>query len=171
MILLLGTVVLLGACYPVDLIADGRDTAEDVGDLDVDNDADFLYVEYSTVNGWELAETHLHIVLAEDDETINYGIDAIPQTKKGNLIPGKFAWKMEHDPTVTIYEYMIPLADIPADVGDFICIAAHAAVVKDIGDIEPEIIEETAWIEGMDAVAGGNWAMVNLYEIVSEVPD
>jgi hypothetical protein len=93
-----------------------------VGYVYVWEDADCLYVWYEvTAEDWYLTETHLDV---QCDWT------AIPQTKKGNPIPGKFAYGNSFE--VTDYEttwcQAIPK---PAclDCGEEIAIAAHAVVV------------------------------------------
>lgn len=108
-----------------DLIAGGGNPASaiDVGDITVWNDLDNLYVKYDiTEEDWYLTETHLAV--ATD-------LDEIPQTKKGNPIPGQFEYSTIHDPPVTEYTYTIPLE---WDVDATLYIAAHAKVVKLIGD-------------------------------------
>jgi len=92
-----------------------------VGDVNVWNDGDNLYVQYVTTGDWELVETHLDV---------NTSPAGINQTKKGNPIPGQFDYSMEHDPPVTTYTYTIPLTWAP---GTMLAIAAHAVVV-DMGD-------------------------------------
>ena len=66
----------------------------DAGDVLVWNDGEYLYVKYVTVYSC-LYETHLHVA------TTLGGFDGIPQTKKGNPIPGKFEYKSHHDPCET----------------------------------------------------------------------
>jgi hypothetical protein len=74
-----------------------------------------------TEEGWGLAETHLAV--ATDPKFI-------PQTKTGNPIPGQFKYSNVHDPTITKeYRYEIPL-----DGATMLIIAAHAKVMKLIGD-------------------------------------
>jgi hypothetical protein len=86
------------------------------GDLLVWNDGDNLYVKYE-LDGWCMSETHIHVADS---------LDGIPQTKKGNPIPGKFDHKMEHNPCVTESTYIIPLGDWEPDTELYI--AAHAAM-------------------------------------------
>jgi hypothetical protein len=86
----------------------------DVGDVKVWNDGDYLYVEYET-SGWCLTETHLHVAAS---------LNGIPQTKKGNPIPGQFEYSMEHKPCVRSYTYQIPLMWDPSTE---LYIAAHGA--------------------------------------------
>jgi len=90
----------------------------DAGDVQVWNDSDNLYVKYTTENGWCLSETHLHVAGT---------LGEIPQTKKGNPIPGQFDYKDEVD-CETEWLYTIPL---PEDsCGDELVIAAHAVVIQ-----------------------------------------
>ena len=110
--------------FVTDLIAGGGNPNSqiDVGDILVWNDADYLYVKYITTDGWTLAETHLAVATS---------LDGIPQTKKGNPIPGMFEYSTVHDPTTTTeYLYTIPQT---WDVHATLYIAAHAEVLKLIG--------------------------------------
>ena len=59
-----------------------------VGELQVWNDAENLYVKYVLDSDWCLTEYHLHVATSLGD---------IPQTKKGNPKPGQFAYKAEYD--------------------------------------------------------------------------
>ena len=98
-----------------------------VGSVKVWNDSDNLYVKYVmgeapvgleselAEGDWCLTETHLHIATS---------LNGIPQTKKGNPIPGKFEYKMEHS-CVSEYLYTIEMSLIP---GEQLYIAAHAVV-------------------------------------------
>jgi len=87
----------------------------EVGHMEVFNDDNNLYVKYViTEPGACLLETHLQ---AAADFT------GIPQTKKGNPIPGQFAYSMEHS-CVMAYTYPIPLDGLSGDI----VIAAHAVV-------------------------------------------
>jgi hypothetical protein len=102
----------------------------DVGEVIVWNDADYLYVKY-LIDGdltpddpsddavpTLIYETHLHV--AES-------MEVIPQTKKGNPIPGLFEYNTEHNPGVPQYTYQIPLV---WDLDTELCIATHAVVQK-----------------------------------------
>ncbi len=115
----------------------------DVGTVSVWNDNTNLYVKYETTGGWEMTETHL---------AIGNNVGDIPQTKKGNPIPGHFMYSTEHDPAVTEYEVVI--SGFAAGGGLFI--AAHAVVVRpledcwetiwQIGDVEV-VNGDTGWLE------------------------
>ena len=128
----------------------------DAGSVTVSNDGVKLYVTYETIDGWELVETHLAIATS---------LEGIPQTKKGNPVPGKFAYSMEHDPAAIEYTYEIDLEWV---IGTELYIAAQAEVQKAVLDEfgEPTYDDEgnqifqteTGWGEGSD-FAGNNWAM------------
>jgi len=93
----------------------------DVGDVEVWNDGDYLYVKYVVDAAyWCLTETHLHVATS---------LGGIPQ-KKGNPPPGKFDYKGEHD-CVTDYTYEIPLTWAQ---GTQLFIAAHAVVCQRVGN-------------------------------------
>jgi len=99
----------------------------DVGNVEVWNDTDKLYIRYVVTAPWRLTETHLHVAKS---------LDGIPQTKKGNPKPGKFDYKGEHAyETEVLYE--IPLI-WESDTELFV--AAHAKVVRPINDCD-----ETVW--------------------------
>jgi len=133
----------------VDLIAGGGNekSAIDVGDILVWNDTDYIYVKYSLIEGWWLTETHVHIASS---------MELIPQTKKGNPIPGHFDYKNEHD-YVSEFQYQIPLS---WSLGDQVYIAAHGEV-KYIESTSIEI-EESAWASGYE-FPGNNWATYFTY--------
>ena len=86
----------------------------DIGTVRVTNDANNLYVDYildGDCEVWgDLAETHLHVAQTEPE---------IPQNKKGNPQIGLFEYS-------GAMSFTIPLASIPAVIGDTIVIAAHA---------------------------------------------
>jgi len=103
--------------YIRDLIAGQQ---YDAGDILVWNDGDYLHVNFTTADDWSLKETHLHVATS---------VSGIPQTKKGNPIPGQFDYKEDHDPMVTWFEYEIPNT---WDVDDVLYIAAHAVVCKEM---------------------------------------
>ena len=157
----------------------------EVGTVSVWDDGEYLHVIYNTTGDWVLTETHLAVATA---------LDGIPQTKKGNPIPGKFPYQCCYDgsewvflikddgapgaiccadgdtnATLTEVEYIIPLSEIGEGedyCGELLFIAAHAVVQKRIGD---EIIqEETAWGDkGLD-FPGKNWATYFEYTIQCE---
>ena len=126
----------LAADVTADLIVDGRDTAEDIGDLDIDYMGDGFIVEFSIESPWEIVETHVYI--GEE-----------PPAKSS---PGKFPYEAGY----IAFE----------DTGMPVYIAAHAEVRMEIEDEEGNIIYlyETVWAQARDDMAnspigkGANWA-------------
>jgi hypothetical protein len=96
-----------------------------VGTVSVSNDGTNLYVTYNTTGGWVMTETHLAVATS---------LDVIPQTKKGNPIPGQFPYKHEDLGYVTSDPYEIPLVDLGVGADDNLYIAAHAKVIRPIED-------------------------------------
>ena len=116
-----------------------------VGNITVWDNGTSLYVKYETTGCWHLVETHLAVATS---------LEEIPQTKKGNPIPGHFPYSNYHDPMVQEYTYEVDLDD------DELYIAAHAVVYCDCG-----CYYETAWGEGptSDYFPGRSWAMYFTY--------
>ena len=159
---------LANTALPAELTAGGGagsgdpKSATDVGNVCVCSWDDTLRVKYDTTGtGWCLTETHLHVATS---------LEGIPQTKKGNPIPGKFTYKDEYDPCVTEYTNDIGLGGYTGTV----YIAFHAVVCKEICG---KCVCETAWA-GIDTdcdnlatdydFPGKNWAT---YLIYPEPPD
>lgn len=97
----------------------------DIGEVSVNNDDENLYVTFSIAEaGWYLNETHV---------AIGKSVDDIPQTSKGNPIPGQFPYACDLvEPMQTSCTVTIPLEDCCA--GEEIIVAAHAAVDEIAGD-------------------------------------
>ncbi len=108
MIAIIGTFGTVSAEETVDLIAgNGSGEGIDVGNVTVTNNATHIVVEFTTTEDWCMTETHLHIAPQGDVETPAEGI---PQTKKGNPIPGKFDYSTDYDPcTEQPVEYSLPI--------------------------------------------------------------
>jgi len=143
------TPVLAQASLPftTDLIADGRDTALDVGDLTVATDGTITFQIDETSTDWLLEETHLYV----GDE---------PPAKHS---PGKFPYKKEELGGVASDAYVIDLAAYGIDNNGIVYIAAHAELIMQIGVApetgEPIYADETAWAEGDEPIGKGkNWA-------------
>ncbi|MBC2748331.1 MAG: hypothetical protein HF975_15285 [ANME-2 cluster archaeon] len=153
MIAIIGTFGTVSAEETVDLIAsNGNGQGIDVGNVTVTNNATHIFVEFTTIEGWLLNETHLHIA--------NESEEGIPQTKKGNPKVGQFDNSEEHEPCVDGYTYVIPLNELSGEV----YIAAHAAVD---GTVDGTTTYESAWGEGDEFNEGKNWAMYFTYTIPS----
>jgi len=143
----------------------GRDGLT-IGAVLVSNDGTNLIVEYiitlsDAANDWVINETHL---------AVNSSLNDIPQTRSGNPKPGHFKFKTEHDPGVKTVKFVIPLADLSADPGTELYLAAHAEVTnmaEPIYDSDGVFLgyrEETAWGKGLD-FPGRNWAMYFKYVV------
>ncbi len=115
------------------------------GDVTVTNDQNFIYVTYTTANGYLLTQTHLFVG----------GCSAIPVNNQGNPVPGQFPNKTVHNNSTT-YTYQIPITSIPA--GNCGCIAAHAVVIK-LNELGEVIDQQTAWGKGVRINPTGNWGM------------
>jgi hypothetical protein len=110
----------VGYSASVDLIAGQH---YDAGEVTVSDDGTNLIIEFTTVEGWKITETHVDVVTDPAD---------FPTTQKGNPQVGKFAYSMEHD-YVTEFTYEIPLVGDGYDWdGETLYVAAHAVVVMGI---------------------------------------
>ena len=101
------------------------------GLVTVENDEQYLYVTYQAAENWLILETHLDVATSPE---------ALKQTRTGNAVPGRFAYKSEHDSGVTAIVHTIEWSAWPA--GSQLYIAAHAVVISPFAN-------ETAWGEGM----------------------
>ncbi|MEJ7611868.1 MAG: hypothetical protein WKF88_11885 [Ferruginibacter sp.] len=114
------------------------------GEVTVTRDADFIYVTYTTANGWLLTQTHLFVGEC----------GSIPVTGSGNPRPGQFPYKTTHN-KITSFTYTVPVSKLGADGCG--CIAAHAVVVK-LNAAGQVIQTETGWGDGPRINPTGNWA-------------
>ena len=94
----------------------------EAGTVSVNNDADNLYVTFTTTGGWTMGLTHLYVGL-------------VPPA---SYAPGSFPYQTTHAPAVTSFTYTIPLSEIGAVPGDTVYVAAHAEVSNGTQS-------ETAW--------------------------
>ncbi|MCY7291871.1 MAG: hypothetical protein LH615_06780 [Ferruginibacter sp.] len=134
-----------GDCTPkiVSLIAGQHINA---GTVSVTNDDDFIYVTYTTANGYTIKQTHLYVGKCA----------LIPVNRSGNAVPGQFPYASAHS-NITSYTYLVPISAIIA--GNCGCIAAHAVVQKLDGNGHV-IDEQTAWGNGTRInPRGGSWGM------------
>jgi len=143
--------------FVTDLIAGGGNPASaiDVGDVLVWNDGEQLLVRYHvTAQDWCLTETHSHVATSAD---------AIPQTKKGNPIPGKFDFSATLD-CVTSFTLVVPMTWEP---GVQLFIATHASLQNPTVVYSNGPWTETAWGAGFD-FPGRNWATYFTYTVQEE---
>jgi hypothetical protein len=117
------------------------------GSISISNDANNVYVTYSTIGGWEIQKTHLYV---GDCATI-------PTNNGGNPVIGQFPNQTSHNPRVTSFTYTVSLANLAACY----CVAAHAEVVR--VDANGNVVQrETGWGQG-NPFGGNSWAMVMSY--------
>jgi len=126
----------------------------EAGNLTVSNDATNLYITYTSADPWWLAETHLHVADS---------LAGIPQTRKGNPVPGNFQYSRTYDPLVREDTHTIPKSDLSLDDNNSVIVAGHAVVVQldASGDL---IASETGWGDGKRFVDRGSWATYFSYQ-------
>ena len=103
----------------------------DAGTVTVSNDADYIYITYTSEGDWILAETHLYV----GDCTL------IPMNDDGTPDTGLYPYAGVHTKLRT-YTYQVPLSLIP--VGTSGCISAQTVLVK-LDDANQVIEQQTAW--------------------------
>ncbi|MFN8283956.1 MAG: hypothetical protein U0U67_12125 [Chitinophagales bacterium] len=116
-----------------------------MGTLTYANDANNLYITYTTESDWYMTELHLYVGT----------LSGTPKSGGGTPVPGKFPIKATFNATnlAQSVTYTIPLSSVPAN---FI-IAAHASVIR--VDTDGDVVtKETAWANGPRFTASKNWA-------------
>lgn len=132
-------------CAPTEVMLVAGQTI-DAGTVTVSNDANYIYVTYTTTNGWVLTQTHLYV----GDCAL------IPVNNPGNPLPGQFPYVSTHN-NITTYTYQVPISAIPLEGCG--CIAAHA-VVKKYDSANQLLDTQTGWGNGVRInLTGGNWGM------------
>ncbi|MEA2692603.1 MAG: hypothetical protein QOJ16_1990 [Acidobacteriota bacterium] len=121
------------------------------GTVTVSNDASYIYVRYTTNDPWEISDAHLAVASS---------LAGIPQTKKGNPIPGHFAYSAIFNPEVTDYTFTIPIGSFFP--GQTLYVAAHAVVQAPSGSGGTQ----TGWGFG-PGFPGANWATYIQYTVQS----
>jgi hypothetical protein len=134
-----------------------------VGEVLVWDDGEELCVRYelsevALADGWLLYETHL---------AVGHDVADIPQTKKGNPIPGQFLYGNDKLEGVDSWEICIPFDELgkeesgdldDIECGNILIIAAHAAIEKhegcnEIGDVYG-IKRNSGEVYGVDVLTG-----------------
>jgi hypothetical protein len=134
-----------GGCTPTVVTLIAGQTINS-GSVSVTNDADYIYVTYTTANGFLLTQTHLYV----GDCAL------VPVNGQGNPVPGHFPYSSTHN-NITTYTYQVPISTI--GLGNCGCIAAHAVVVR-LGASGQVIETQTGWGNGTRINPnGGNWGM------------
>lgn len=134
-----------GGCSETYTLYAGQTIAS--GTLEVSNDADSIYVTYTTTNGWELTETQLYVG----------DLAGLPATKNGNPKVGNFPYKTNHTTGTTSMSYAVAIDDNI----DCYVVAAHASVQLVQGGVVVQT--ETAWSEGTNLTTRGSWATYSTY--------
>ena len=70
---------------------------------------DYVYVSYSTANGWRLTASQVHMATTKN---------GIPHDANG-MLPAQFAYKTTHSPDVQTYVYTIPMQTAWRNAGVF----------------------------------------------------
>jgi hypothetical protein len=123
----------------------------DAGNVTVSNDANSIYVRYTTNVPWMISDAHLAIASS---------LAGIPQTKRGNPIPGHFSYSAIFDPEVTDYTFTIARGSFLP--GQTLYIAAHAVVQAPASSGGTQ----TGWGYG-PGFPGANWATYIQYTVQS----
>ena len=141
----------------VDLVA-GQHT--DAGDIVVCNDSDNIYIQFTTMNGWAMTETHL---------AVEKELDHIPQNRGKNPQIGHFVYQRTYIPGIQEETYTVSLSEVGFVEGHEIVIAAHAVVqlTDEFGNL---IQQETAWGKG-EGFAGRSWATYFTYTLSEPTDD
>ena len=144
--------------YPVTSYALYAGQHWEIGEVQVKTSADGVCVKFVLTDEDAIAEdwliTQVHVAVAEEP-------GGIPQTKKGNPIPGKFPVNVSLDPGVTETDWYC--LDWEWDENDScLVIAAHAQIeLAELGQ------DETGWGAGGCEVGGSfggkNWATYICY--------
>jgi hypothetical protein len=142
--------------YCTDLLAGQTTNVGDVCAEVIDNgESELLCITYTTTDGWELIETHTWLG--------EYLTD-MPQTRKGNPIPGQFPDNSGDISGSTTYTACFDLNQFGTEGGTvnlcnkLLYAAAHAAVGRDTDGDGVYDQTETAWGDGDRMVDRGNWA-------------
>lgn len=151
------------ACEPIligsnqyDLLA-GQHT--DAGDVSLEVIGDNLVVTYQTEGAWVLNEVHLWV---------GSSLTLMPQTKKGNPIPGQFPQKA-NDINDNQISFEIPLADLDfqcPNEGTTYVMAAHASLTNTATGAS-----ETGWSDGGEITSGKNWSTASSFTLGCQCPD
>lgn len=114
-----------------------------VGSVEVYNDETTVYITASTVGtDWYLMQSHL--IVGATPASLGVG---------KNPAPGKFPYKMSHNPVLQVVTYEFDIASLP----NSFYFAFHAVVVR-LDEMGTVLQGETAWACGTRFVSKGNWA-------------
>lgn len=141
----------------------GTDTAKtlfagqttDAGKVVVGNDANNLYVTFTTTGGWMMSKTQVH---AADS------LAGIPVNRAGNPQIGNFKYQTTHNPIASTFTYTIPKSVASPDSNvNTLVVAAHADLVK-VDSSGAVIASETGWAGDLRFTDRGSWATYLVHE-------
>jgi hypothetical protein len=112
-----------------------------VGNIEVYNSADSIYVTYKTTGDWRMRTLHLFVGKCNQ----------LPVNKSGNPVPGRFPYSKSFG-SYCATEFTFRFLKSAFD--SCFCVAAHAEVARANGSQA-----ETAWGQGTRFVQKGNWGM------------
>lgn len=115
----------------------------DAGTVTVGNDENYVYVTYTSSNGYLITQTHLYVGPKS----------GVPVNNAGNPRIGLFPYGESFASPVQTVTYRISLEELP----ECYVVAAHAVVVKYQGNVIVD--QQTAWGNGTRFVNRGSWAM------------
>ena len=118
-----------------------------VGNLETTNDADSLYVTFTTSGDWFLGHTHLYVGT----------LAGLPTNSANTPIPGQFTHNDAHSPYITSYTYAIALNSLPSCY----IIAAHSEAHKVVNGVTVQ--SETAWSSGTPFPNTNRWGWYSSY--------
>jgi hypothetical protein len=110
--------------------------------VELDDNADYVYVTYQTTSAWTISEIHL---------ALSASLEGVPQTSTGNPKNGKFPYQAKLGNGITSYTVEVPISSLSSSL---LVIAAHAVVNPAAGNSSGT---QTAWGDGL-SFSGKNWA-------------
>lgn len=130
------------------------------GVVTIGNDANFLYVTFTTTGEWRMKVTHLHVadVLA-----------GVPMTRTGNPKIGNFTYQTTHS-LITSFTYTIAKSALSLDPNKSVVVAAHAEVAR-VDSGGTVLGTETGWAAGKPFTDKGSWATYANYLWQECLPD
>lgn len=125
-----------------------------VGSLTISNTPDEVVLNLALTGTWTTGLAHVYV-----------GHGAPPANNHGIVVPGKFPFHYELQPSTQTAEFRIPFNQIAALCGDELTVAVHLEVVE-----SRTRREETAWAYG-DKFEGARWGWSFDYALCCPVPE
>lgn len=119
----------------------------DVGQLQVTNDDQNLYITYQTTGDWYVGKVHVYVG----------DLSGLPVNGQNVPVPGQFPYSETYNPYTQSATVTVPLAGLPSCY----VIAAHAEVHKVVNGTEVQ--SETAWSFGTPFANTDRWGWTSDY--------